>query len=243
MNTLNQRDPKWGNIKLGNSDTYIKDYGCTITCIAMIVGTTPNIVNDRLKAVGGFSGNLVIWAKIADAFPGITVKRIWSYDNGDVSANVPNVLVEVPAYPIGGSGRHWVVYIGNQQCNDPWTGLVRPTSDFPNPSGYCVLTGKWKDSEVIAQPIAQTPAILVFTDQTVIPGNLLRGEDKEIQQLRGIMIDAERLEKELKDCDYHLVKDGVMPSTPPTQPLQPIQSIQPINPFDQFLQWLASKFK
>lgn len=153
MTRLNQRSNQWGNLKLGSSDTYIKDYGCTITCIAMILGTTPDVVNQRLKAVQGFSGNLVIWAKIADAFPGITVRRVWHYatvtDNDDVKANVGHVLVEVPAYPIGGNGRHWVVYIGNQRLNDPWTGLERPTSDFPNPSGYCVLSGTWNAPQPI----------------------------------------------------------------------------------------------
>lgn len=144
MQILGQRDPKWGDIKLGTSNTFIKDYGCTITCIAMIVGTTPNIVNDRMKAVGGFAnGNLVIWDKIPQAFPGVNVKRVWSYDNADVLANVPNVLVEVPGKYIGGTGKHWVVYVGNKKMYDPWTGKERPTSDMPEQSGYCVLTGKW----------------------------------------------------------------------------------------------------
>jgi hypothetical protein len=114
----------------------------------MIIGTTPDVVNQRLKAVNGFLGNLVIWAKIPVAFPGIQVRRVFSYNNDDVKNNVPNVLAEVPSTAIGGTtGKHWVVFIGNQRCNDPWTGLERATSDFtsyyPGASGYCVLTGKW----------------------------------------------------------------------------------------------------
>lgn len=143
MTRLSQRDLRWGGMYQGFSNLYIRDYGCTITCLAMIIGTTPDVVNQRLKAVNGFLGALVIWGKIEEAFPGIKAKRVWSYDNTDVLANVPNVLVEVPAYPIGGTGKHWVVFIGNHRLNDPWTGLERATSDFPNPSGYCVLTGKW----------------------------------------------------------------------------------------------------
>lgn len=150
MQKLSQRDLRWANIPLGFSQTYnpslIGTYGCTITCLAMIIGTTPDVVNARLKALPpgvGFSGTLVVWSGIEKAFPGIKVRRVWTYDNTDVLANVPNVLVEVPAYPIGGTGKHWVVFIGNKRLNDPWTGLERPTSDFPNPSGYCVLTGSW----------------------------------------------------------------------------------------------------
>lgn len=153
MARLSQRDIRWGNLFLGNSNLYIRDYGCVITCIAMILNTTPDIVNTRLKAVGGFSGALVIWAKIEEAFPGIKVKRVWFYDNADVKANTPNVLVEVPAYPIGGTGKHWVQYIGNQRCNDPWTGNDRSTADFPNPSGYCILTGSWQQDQSLPDDV------------------------------------------------------------------------------------------
>lgn len=143
MTILSQRDPRWGNLYLGFSTTYIRDYGCTITCLAMILGTTPDVVNERLKAVKGFSGNLIIWAKIEEAFPGIKVRRVWAYNNDDVKANVGHVLVEAPATPIGGTGSHWTVYIGNQRLYDPWAGKERPTSDFSNPTGYCVLSGSW----------------------------------------------------------------------------------------------------
>lgn len=139
-----QRDPRWINTWLGVSNTTIGQNGCTISVIGNIIGVDPTIVNDRMKAVGGFlNGNLVIWAKIEEAFPGIKIRRVWSYDNADVLANVPNVIVEVPAAPIGGAGSHWVQFLGNHRLNDPWTGQERATSDFPNPTGYCVITGKW----------------------------------------------------------------------------------------------------
>src|SRR3990167_9783241 len=97
-----QRDPRWVNAKLGFSDTTIGDFGCTISVIGNVIGIDPTVVNDRLKAVNGFaSGNLVIWAKIQGAFPGIKVERVWGYDNAEVLASVPNVIVEVPAKPIG----------------------------------------------------------------------------------------------------------------------------------------------
>lgn len=151
----NQRDPRWGNIKLGFSNTFIKDYGCVITALSNILNTTPDVVNDRLKAVNGFAyGNLVVWAKIEEAFPGIKINRVWAYDNEAVKKAVPNVIVEVPANAIGGSGKHWVQFIGNQKCNDPWTGTVRPTQDFVkygNPTGYCVVTGSWNN------PVPQPP--------------------------------------------------------------------------------------
>lgn len=136
---LSQRDPRWANIKLGTSNTTIGNFGCTITAIASILGTTPDVVNDRMKAVNGFaSGNLVIWAKISEAFPGTQVHRVWSYNNDDVAANVPNVIVEVDGKPIGGA-RHWLRYLGNQKAMDPWDGKTKATSTYPNPLSYCII--------------------------------------------------------------------------------------------------------
>lgn len=178
MQRLSQRSTQWGNLFLGNSNTYIKDYGCVITCLAMIIGTTPDVVNARLKAVGGFSGNLVIWAKIEQAFPGIKARRVWSYNNEDVKKNTPNVLVEVPAYPIGGYGKHWVVFLGNQRLNDPWTGLERPTNDFPNPSGYCVITGRWNQA-------TDNNTILLNAVKAVYDGNETPGT--KIAKIRDIV--------------------------------------------------------
>lgn len=168
----NQRDSRWANIPVGFGEQTIGQVGCTISAIGNILGFTSVEVNNRLKTVKGFQYNLVIWSKIPEAFPGVQVRRVNGYNNSDVLANIPNVIVEVPASSIGGKGSHWVRFIGNKLCEDPWTGKIRPTSDFPNPTGYCVI-----NPAVITQPIAQQPQI---TDQTRIP----QIDNKEVQAIR-----------------------------------------------------------
>src|SRR3990167_4974870 len=166
MQPLNQRDPRWARQQLGTSNTTIGSHGCTITCIAMLVDTTPDVVNRELKRVGGFAqGNLVIWSKIPVAFPQLTfVKRVNSYNNDDVKANLP-CLVEVD---FDGSpntfGNHWVVFIGNQRLLDPWVGQNRPTSTYKILKGYAVLTPKKKEDNIVStgpetttSEIPQTP--------------------------------------------------------------------------------------
>lgn len=145
-----QQDPNLKNIPLGDGSTTIGASGCTVSAIGDAINVTADIVNKFLQMIGGFQGALVIWAKIAVAFPGITAYRYWTYNNDDVLAQLAKgnrVIVEVPAAPIGGTGSHWVEYIGNGQLKDPWTGHIRPTSDFPNPTGYCVISGKWQATE------------------------------------------------------------------------------------------------
>lgn len=127
---LSQRDARWRDIKLGFSDYTIGTHGCTITAIAYILETTPDRVNEKLKAVEGFQGALVIWAKLADAFPQIiSATRHWIYDNEIVSNNLP-CLVEVNGSRIG-AGKHWVAYQGDQKMMDPWFGTVKGTSYYP----------------------------------------------------------------------------------------------------------------
>lgn len=137
MTPLSQRDPKWKDIQLGFSDLTISSHGCTITGIAMILGTTPDVVNAKLKAVKGFQGALVIWSKLLEAFPQITrVERVFSYNNDEVSKNLP-CLVEVNGARIGAS-KHWVVFTGSGLMNDPWFGTTKPTSYYP-PTGYTII--------------------------------------------------------------------------------------------------------
>ncbi len=136
---LSQRDQRWGNIKLGTSELTISNYGCTITTIAMIVGTTPDVVNAQMNRVGGFAQtNLVIWDKIKDAFPSTveSVKRLWTYDNDDVKINVP-CIVQVDGTPLG-YPTHFVVFIGGGKMIDPWDGKIKSTGTY-TPVSYCVI--------------------------------------------------------------------------------------------------------
>jgi len=161
---LNQQDPKWADINLGSSTYKMWASGCFVTEIAQVLGTTPDVVNAALNAVGGFAADgtnkpdgtpqlsLVIWSKLALAFPGITAVYKTPYDNADVLSQLTagnKVLCEVSAAPIGGTGIHCVEYIGNQQLNDPWTGKVRPTTDFGTPSAYVVISGTWDQTKVL----------------------------------------------------------------------------------------------
>lgn len=158
---LSQRKLPQANVLLGFSNYYIHAKGCLVVELAECIGVSVEEVNDKLKNVGGFAPDasgqvsLVIWAKIAEAFPGVSVERFWAYNNEDVLAKLAegkDVIVEVSAAPIGGTGSHFVRFIGNGLLHDPWSGLERPTSDFPDLKGYAVVSGKFV--EPVAEPVA-----------------------------------------------------------------------------------------
>lgn len=138
---LSQRDPRWAGKKLGFSDLTIGSYGCTLTSLTMLLNRlfgynlTPDVVNDKLKLAKAFSGALIWWARVPLAYPQLKwIRRDYNYSNILVAwyiyvLRLP-VLVEVNGASIG-PNRHWVLYIGNRQCVDPWTGKVVSTSTYP----------------------------------------------------------------------------------------------------------------
>ena len=166
MTPYSQRDNKWKDDKMGSGT--LGNFGCAVTCISMISEITPAVMNNEIKSVGGYQDNMLVWEKL-DLIKGLDfIKRVRTYENNEVANNLP-CLVEVNGAPIGGT-THWVLYIGNQKCWDPWDGKEKSTSTY-FPIGYSVI--KWK------APIVEPPPC-VITDQTKIP----QLDGKEIQQIK-----------------------------------------------------------
>lgn len=144
INPLSQHDSRWSNQLLGNSNVTIGGYGCVITCLTMLAGKL-NVgeTNDLFKQKKVYlDPNLVIWGKVPDVYPNLQfVNRYNYYDNNIVSDYVYNkktpVIVQVDAGPIGSPRTdHYVIYLGDKKLVDPWTGTIRPTSDFPIQRGF-----------------------------------------------------------------------------------------------------------
>ena len=150
LTVLSQRDYRWANKKLGFSNYTIGTHGCTITSLTNLMNRmlgynlTPDVVNDKLKTLGeytnynqrgAFLGAYLVWANVPRVYSGLRwIFRDINYNNVRVAwyvyiARVP-VMIEVNATKIE-APRHWVLYIGNRQCVDPWTGKIVPTSTYP----------------------------------------------------------------------------------------------------------------
>lgn len=164
---LSQRDARWAWKYLGFSYSTIGGYGCLVACLTMLAGETDvSKVNDLMKGTGpygpnngggAFLDNLVVWGNVQNALKNLKlVERGWTYNNDKVRDWIYNkkipVIVEVDAAPIGSPRtKHFVLYVGDAKLVDPWTGQIRPTSDFPDPSGFALYqapTGNvWKDKD------------------------------------------------------------------------------------------------
>lgn len=137
----------WSSQQFGK-DATIGRYGCTLTCISMLLDITPDIVAKRFDESGVYGkhpvtgkpiSNYLDWNKLHIAYPQLTfVKRVDGYNNDEVKNNLP-CLVQVD---FDGSPRtddkHWVLFIGNKRMYDPWTGQERATTVYPL-TGYSIV--------------------------------------------------------------------------------------------------------
>jgi hypothetical protein len=148
-----QRDSKWKDEKLGS--TTIGTHGCLVTALAQLLlingyDETPKTVKDKLESVGGFVGtnnNLLVWGAIEKVF---NAKGYWTnnvYNNDKVIEAIEKYggcIVRVDASRIGAS-EHWVLYVGDGQMIDPWTGVLKSTSYYPA-TGYSIVEVERKDT-------------------------------------------------------------------------------------------------
>lgn len=152
---LSQRDSRWSWKSLGFSASTIGGYGCLITCLTMLTkeGDVSD-TNNKMKQFGDYAngnykspfyGNLVVWANVPNALPSLKfVERLYTYDNEKAKnwlARGYPVIVQVDGAPIGAPRvDHYIILIGDQKCVDPWTGKIRPTTDFPLFKGMALYT-------------------------------------------------------------------------------------------------------
>jgi hypothetical protein len=215
---LCQRTMPWANEKLGDSKYYIHAYGGALTCLAEILGTTPDIVNGTLKAVNGFStdqtGELdqIIWEKIVPAFPGWSAQFFTPYNNDIILQALGGagrgVIVFVDAPDVVAGQLHAVRYIGGGQCHDPFTGTQRPTSDFPNVQSFVVITEIPKPAAApeppsepappADSPINTEPAAPVVPEAPVAPSPAVTLANLPIHEKNAIVAQIENATVEIR---------------------------------------------
>lgn len=76
---LYQNDEKWKNTKLGHSNETIGGWGCLLTSVTMMLNgmgysETPETVNEKMKASGGFQGAFFIPSMLPFAYPSVIYK-------------------------------------------------------------------------------------------------------------------------------------------------------------------------
>jgi hypothetical protein len=83
---LYQNDPRWKDKPLGDSSNKLGSWGCLLTSITMALNglgcnETPDTVNDKMKAAGGFQDAFLIPSVLPSVFPNIMYKGVQPCEN------------------------------------------------------------------------------------------------------------------------------------------------------------------
>jgi hypothetical protein len=152
---LSQMDTRWKNKLLGfdNSST-IGSYGCLMTSMTMVANCygfneTPDTVNEKMKAVQGFQGPLIIPAAYPAALPGMVFRDFVNCENSpapmaEIDAYLAQgkpVIIEVDYAPQAGLQNHWIVLYEKRGSDY----LLRDPYPFPVvTSEVTLLTSRYK---------------------------------------------------------------------------------------------------
>jgi hypothetical protein len=147
MQIINQRDPKWGYKKIGNSNLLLKDYGCTISCVSMSSSyfgcfKDPGFLAKYLSFT---SGGLILWNSIGKV---LCCEFIWrAYPSNFKQSEIDEALKN-PAKTCllnVSNGKHWVLgiyrvpFTKRYWVADPYTGRRKFYSGV---IGYSILKKK-----------------------------------------------------------------------------------------------------
>lgn len=126
---FSQKDPRWGNMTIGNSNSTMKSYGCAVTAVSMVFKKYgANITPGKMAKQPIFYYDLIKWP--GSWSPGITLTSSishgnvnWSTIDSEISKGHP---VIVYLRKTNGKGGHYVVIHSKDSkdyiVNDPYFG-------------------------------------------------------------------------------------------------------------------------
>lgn len=136
MIAYSQRDPRWKDVKINGTPYTLGTDGCLICALSSIAGITPDVAVTKLR----FNGAMVDWSSIGEIGLEL-VQRSDTYNNEYVAKFIKDngqciVRVDWDGDKTTTKDTHFVLFIGNQQEIDPWTGTVESTWKYPVLTGY-----------------------------------------------------------------------------------------------------------
>lgn len=149
---LSQRAAAWRNVKIGNTNLTIGDWGCLLTCISMLSSFLGCYISpDRLARTPGLfnARGELLWGELDRVFKG-KLKFQWRHygrDNVRIMASINGSPITVCVLQVN-NGKHWVVATSvlaqgfDYMCADPIDGMKRSVlSRYPNITGSGHLIG------------------------------------------------------------------------------------------------------
>lgn len=133
MIPLSQKDPRWGDLKINNTNYSMSGWGCFVTAVSIVAEIDPTEALNKLQ----FDGALLIWDSIKNIGLEPLYKGDW--DNAKALEYIQANGQCIARVDFDGSERtddtHFVVLIGNKRLYDPWDGREKATSTYSKYTG------------------------------------------------------------------------------------------------------------
>jgi len=111
-----QKDPRWGELTIGKTKFKLKDYGCYVVSLAMLLKERPDTLLKLLNSKGCFNSEGAL-----DNFAAANaIKRRYTYSHSDPKKLC---IMETDYYKKKGYPQHFVLWLAeNNEIVDPLTG-------------------------------------------------------------------------------------------------------------------------
>ncbi|MGB8213069.1 MAG: C39 family peptidase [Anaerolineales bacterium] len=206
LKQYSQQDPQWSSNLLGfDPTTTIGTAGCLLTSMTMVASAygfneTPATLNNKMKAVQGFQGALILPASIPQALPGMVYANYIQSNNqpapmAEIDASLAQgqpVIVEVNFSPKEGIENHWIVLVSKQGNDyaiaDPWPQptdakevLLTARYGFGGTPSQVILAALWLTGPAgpvtpPAQPNLDTSVVASFKVYAAADGLAIRSQ-------------------------------------------------------------------
>ena len=218
---LSQKDERWGRKRLGTGTGTISNYGCLLTCHAMMLTYyghefLPDVLNEVYKTKEVFDqGNMVNFFAAANVFGDITADEFYNCFNDPCDLTKIDkyleqkkpVIAMVDFSPTAGVQTHFVLIIGKTEdgsylINDPWTGETYFFhAKYGDPATY--IFGLRLYSGVPKDEISEADKISDLNDALKSCNLDLSKKAEEVSQLR---VDLETQERDNSDLAKQLLE-------------------------------------
>ena len=157
-----QQDPRWKADRVGKGNGSMGQIGCAVTSVAMYTSgwgytETPGSLNQKLRGLGGFVGQAIVWSAVNRLYPRIQCRALTRCESSpaptdDIDESLAGgqpVIVEVDFSPVGGLQTHWVVVhqkLGKDYVIlDPWP--------YPSDTGDVTLLSRFAHGRKLQRAI------------------------------------------------------------------------------------------
>jgi len=122
MIPYSQRNPVWAGLELGKSGLKMKDFGCLVTCLAMLLEKSPDIILNLLNKANAFTDKGILYWQVA-------AKTLDFFFDG-IAKQLPSityfpVITETNHFAKKGIPQHFYILLDGKNCIDPLDGVKK----------------------------------------------------------------------------------------------------------------------